>query len=85
MEIYQREIARISLVILDLIMPEMGAKQFLTEILGVKPKAKMLLVSGFPADKQAHSTLTVGEKAFLQKPFSVKQLLSEVRKILDED
>jgi CheY-like chemotaxis protein len=85
LEIYQREGERISLVILDLIMPEMDGKQCLAEILGIDAKAKVLAVSGFPVDRQAHSMLTVGAKAFLQKPFDGKQLLDKIRKILDED
>ncbi len=40
LEIYQRARERISLVILDLIMPEMGGTQFLTEILGTNPKRR---------------------------------------------
>ncbi len=85
LEIYQRGKERISLVILDLIMPEMGGKQFLTEILEINTKANVLLVSGFPMDKQANSMLAAGAKAFVQKPFNAKQLLDKIRQILDED
>ncbi|MHB8202773.1 MAG: PAS domain S-box protein [Desulfomonilaceae bacterium] len=85
LEIYQRERERISLVILDLIMPEMGGKQFLTEILGINTKGNVLVVSGFPVDKQANSMLAAGAKAFVQKPFNAKQLLDKIRQILDED
>ncbi|MGO8879860.1 MAG: response regulator [Desulfomonilaceae bacterium] len=85
LEIYQKDRERISLVILDLIMPKMDGKQFLTEILEIDTKANVLVVSGFPVDRQANSMLAAGAKAFVQKPFNAKQLLDKIRQILDED
>ena len=41
-----REGKRISLVILDLIMPEMGGEKCLEEILGLNPDAKIIISSG---------------------------------------
>ncbi len=72
-------------MILDLIMPKMDGKQFLTEILEIDTKANVLVVSGFPVDRQANSMLAAGAKAFVQKPFNAKQLLDKIRQILDED
>ncbi|MDR3604874.1 MAG: PAS domain S-box protein, partial [Syntrophaceae bacterium] len=85
LEIYQKDRERISLVILDLIMPKMDGKQFLTEILEIDTKANVLVVSGFPVDRQANSMLAAGAKAFVQKPFNAKQLLDKIHQILDED
>ncbi|MCX5874249.1 MAG: ATP-binding protein [Deltaproteobacteria bacterium] len=45
--IYKNQSARISLVILDLIMPEMDGRQCLGEILRVDPQAKVLIASGY--------------------------------------
>jgi FixJ family two-component response regulator len=53
--------------------------------LEIDTKANVLVVSGFPVDRQANSMLAAGAKAFVQKPFNAKQLLDKIRQILDED
>ncbi len=40
LEIYRKEKDNISLVILDLVMPEMGGKQCMKELLEINPEAK---------------------------------------------
>ncbi len=47
LELYQREGASISLIILDLIMPEMDGRKCLEEILRINPKAKVVIASGY--------------------------------------
>ncbi|HMK35758.1 MAG TPA: PAS domain S-box protein, partial [Desulfomonilaceae bacterium] len=75
---------RISLVILDLVMPEMGGKQCLRELLKMESKVKVLIASGLSADSSIQEPLDMGAKGFVSKPFRVKDLLRQVRKILDE-
>ena len=41
LELYNREMGKISLVILDLIMPQMGGKQCLEELLKIDRKARV--------------------------------------------
>ena len=47
LDVYAEERSRISLVILDLIMPEMGGKQCLEKLLEIDPQVKALVASGF--------------------------------------
>jgi two-component system, cell cycle sensor histidine kinase and response regulator CckA len=46
LEIYQTEGERISLIILDLIMPEMDGRQCLAEIHRIDQHAKVIITSG---------------------------------------
>jgi two-component system cell cycle sensor histidine kinase/response regulator CckA len=84
LDLLQKERSRISLVILDLIMPEMGGTECLKELLKIDPQVKVLVASGYSADASVKETIQMGAKGFVNKPFRVKDLLSEVRKVLDE-
>lgn len=83
-DLFKKERSQISLVILDLIMPEMGGKECLREILKIDPQAKVLVASGYSADASVKETTQMGAKGFVAKPFRMKELLRDVRKVLDE-
>ena len=59
---------KISLVILDLIMPEMGGKQCLEELLKIDPKARVLVASGYSADGPTKEACKAGQKGSFQNP-----------------
>jgi two-component system, cell cycle sensor histidine kinase and response regulator CckA len=84
-ELYRQERHQISLVILDLNMPEMDGKECLHELLTVDPQVKVLVASGFSAHTSAKEALAAGAKGFIAKPFRVKELLRQVRRIIDAD
>jgi CheY-like chemotaxis protein len=84
LEAYKGRQAEISLVILDLIMPEMGGKQCIVELLKLNPKLKILVSSGYPIDSETRKFLEVSAKGIVPKPFKVKDLLQAVRSTLDE-
>jgi DNA-binding NtrC family response regulator len=85
LDIYEKEMDRISLVILDLIMPEMDGKQCLEKLLKRDPSVKILVVSGYSDESVVEETLGLGAKGFLGKPYRMKQILRSVREILDSD
>ncbi len=85
LEIYRREGEKISLVILDLIMPEMDGGQCLKEILRIYPQAKVLIASGYSENEFETRRLLTGAKHFVSKPYDLKELLHSVRDILDND
>jgi PAS domain S-box-containing protein len=80
LEIYQMEKHKISLILLDLIMPVMDGWQCLVKILRVDPNAKVIIASGLAKGMQAK-----GAKGFVQKPFESSQLLTTIRNVLDKD
>lgn len=84
-EIYSKQPSEISLVILDLIMPEMGGVRCLEELVRINPQVKVIVSSGFVSDETEKNVKTLGAKGFITKPYNIKQLLKTVREILDEN
>lgn len=80
---YQKLKNEISLVILDLIMPEMGGRQCLEELLKIEPNVKALIASGFPIDRKTKEFLEKRARAIITKPFHAKEFLRTVRRVLD--
>jgi PAS domain S-box-containing protein len=74
---------RISLVMLDMIMPKKNGKAVSEEIRKVSPKIKILFASGYTMDIVGTKDLTYPGSDFIQKPVSPNVLLMKVREILD--
>jgi len=83
LELYRENPEDISLVILDIVMPGMGGKKCLEEILKMNPQAKVVIASGYSINGRAKEVLDGGARAFIRKPYELKQMLGEVRKVLD--
>ncbi len=83
LEVYRNQKNRIALVLLDLIMPEMGGKQCLEELLEINPGAKVLIASGYSPNSLTKETTEVGARGFVSKPYDIRQLLETVREVLD--
>ncbi len=82
-EICREKSEEIDLVILDLLMPGMGGKKCLKEILAIKPLAKIILASGYSPDGMAFEASSIGAKGFIGKPYPVNELLTLIREVLD--
>jgi PAS domain S-box-containing protein len=82
LEIYSARRETISLVILDLFMPEMGGKECLRALLRMDPKVSVLVASGFTQNGQIAEALDSGARGFIGKPFDIPQLLEKIRKII---
>jgi two-component system, cell cycle sensor histidine kinase and response regulator CckA len=85
LKIYEREGAGISLIILDLIMPVMDGRQCLAEILRINPNARVVIASGYSETGPVNGVMAAGAKGFIQKPYTMRQLLTTVRQILDRN
>jgi two-component system cell cycle sensor histidine kinase/response regulator CckA len=85
LEVYKHHKDVISLVILDLVMPEMSGKQCLERLLIMDPSARILIASGYSANGPTRDVLDRGARGFLSKPFDLKQILLAVRTSLDSD
>ncbi len=83
LEIYRAKRGAISLVLLDLIMPEMSGRQCISEFLRLNPKAKILIISGYVSETGLKEALAVGAQGFVSKPFDVAKFLRQVRNVLD--
>ena len=85
LEKYEQRGADISLVILDLVMPEMGGKQCLEKLLEMDPKAKVIISTGYSMDEQTKEVAESGARGLVRKPFQVSQMLKTLREVLDND
>lgn len=85
LEIFVKEKNAISLVILDLIMPEMGGKECLEEILKIDPSARVVIASGYAANGQIDAALEEGAMASIRKPYEARHMLEVVRRLLDDE
>ena len=83
LEIYQEHQQRISLVILDLIMPLMGGHKCLEGLLMIDPDVRVLVASGCSEDIPRTKALETGAKAFINKPYDIHKMLQAVRDVLD--
>jgi PAS domain S-box-containing protein len=83
LDLYEKKRDSISLVILDVIMPKMGGKQCLEELLKIDPHAKVLIASGFAVDVSTKEALSAGARGFVPKPYDLQQVLRTVRDTLD--
>jgi two-component system, cell cycle sensor histidine kinase and response regulator CckA len=81
--LFKEKREEISLVILDLIMPGKGGRECLKELLEIDPQARVLIASGYSPDTSARGSIESGAKGFVDKPFRMKELLRQVRKVLD--
>jgi CheY-like chemotaxis protein len=82
-DIYSENRENVDLVILDMIMPDLGGGETYDRMKSISPDVKVLLSSGYSLDGQAGDILERGCAGFIQKPFGMKQLSHELRKILD--
>ena len=73
------------IVILDMIMPGIGGGETYDRIKEINPDMKVLLSSGYSINGQATEILERGCNGFLQKPFTLKELSTSIREVLDEE
>jgi CheY-like chemotaxis protein len=74
---------RISLLIMDVMMPNKNGKEAYEEIKAIRPDVKVLFVTGYAADILRQSGLNDREAAFLSKPVMPTALLAKIRELLD--
>jgi two-component system, cell cycle sensor histidine kinase and response regulator CckA len=84
LKIYEPKRDEISLVILDLIMPEMSGRDCLMEMLRIEPSVKVIIASGYSPSDDLLKEIKPLVKGFLHKPFGIAQLLESVSSVLSD-
>jgi signal transduction histidine kinase len=72
----------ISLVILDMMMPQLDGSAVYHSLSSIKPGIKVILVSGYSINGAVRALLNDGAQMFVQKPFYKSRLLKAVNKVL---
>jgi len=75
---------KIDLVISDVIMPELNGPDLLKRIHGYCPGVPSLFISGYTDGEISHHGVLDEDVHFLPKPFSMEELATKVRAILDK-
>ncbi len=70
---------RIDLIVSDLVMPLLSGPAMWGQIKPTRPETRVLFMSGFSADTLPDGGTVPDDAAFLDKPFTVDQLLAKVR------
>lgn len=73
------------LLLTDVILPHMDGKTLYQRISAKVAGIRVLYISGYPHDIIAHHGVLDNNIDFLQKPFSIHQLATRVRELLDRD
>jgi two-component system, cell cycle sensor histidine kinase and response regulator CckA len=85
LEIYNQLGGQIDIVVSDVVMPEMDGPTLLGELRKLKPDVKFVFVSGYAEDAFAKNLPADAKFGFLPKPFSLKQLATVVKEVLEAD
>ena len=72
----------VDLVVSDVVMPEMDGPTLLRELRQRDPEVKIIFVSGYAEEAFSKNLPSQEQYAFLAKPFTLKQLVAEVKKTL---
>jgi two-component system cell cycle sensor histidine kinase/response regulator CckA len=83
LEIFNELEGKIDIVVSDVVMPEMDGPTLLGELRKIRPDIKFVFVSGYAADAFDKNLPADAQFAFLPKPFSLKQLATMVKEMLD--
>jgi PAS domain S-box-containing protein len=81
-KLYSERGDEIDLVILDMVMPKMSGRETFAKLKDLNPSVKALLSTGYSQNGKAKGILESGVMAFVQKPYNVNALLSEVKSVL---
>ena len=85
LEIFSERQNDISLVLLDIIMPDMDGIDTYERLIAIEPTVNVVLFSGYSKDDRVENLLASGAVQFVQKPFDVDALATAVRRALSTD
>ncbi|MDQ1256020.1 MAG: hypothetical protein QG656_615, partial [Candidatus Hydrogenedentes bacterium] len=74
---------KIHLLMTDMVMPGMNGRDLRDKLAPVRPSMKCLFMSGYTPDFIVHRGVLEAETHFIQKPFSLDDLATKVREVLE--
>ncbi|MBK8987054.1 MAG: PAS domain S-box protein [Chloroflexi bacterium] len=81
-QLYQQHAHAIDLVMLDWFMPDMNGAETLQILQQINPHVRVLMSSGYSESETIEQLKNPGAVGFLQKPYTLPQLLKEINRHL---
>jgi two-component system cell cycle sensor histidine kinase/response regulator CckA len=83
--ICERHKSPIDLLLTDVVMPGMSGREVAKRLARLHQVMKVLYMSGYTDNAVAHHGILEKGIAYIQKPFTVRDLAAKVREVLDKD
>jgi CheY-like chemotaxis protein len=83
-DVYKKKHKKISMVILDMIMPGMSGSETFDALKAINPQVKVIFSSGYSISGEAADIMKKGCRAFIQKPFSIADISQKIRETLEK-
>jgi len=80
---YERNRSNIDIVVIDMIMPGMNGRELFDQLRAIEPSLRTLVSTGYSVEGEVSDLMIRGCKGYIQKPFSIRVLANEIRRILD--
>lgn len=72
----------VDLILMDIKMPKTSGLEILKQIKSIDPKIKVVMVTGYKSVETATEAIKAGASDYVVKPFSSKDILETVQKLL---
>jgi nitrogen-specific signal transduction histidine kinase/CheY-like chemotaxis protein len=82
-DLFEQHPDEIGCVLLDLTMPRLDGADAMTQILQIRPRAQVVICSGYGENDVMRRFEGQAVAGFLQKPFRLAELIETVRRILE--
>ena len=82
LEIYQKNIDDIDLVLLDVVMPELTGDVVFKKLKQINPQVKVICASGYCSQKIIQQMMEEGCCGYFPKPLNLTELSRHVRRVL---
>jgi two-component system cell cycle sensor histidine kinase/response regulator CckA len=83
LQIGERHADEIDLLLTDVVMPQVNARELAQQIRSLRPRIKVLFMSGYTASVIEGDDTLDSDAAFIEKPFTPSTLTVKVRQVLD--
>ncbi len=82
LQVFLQDPGAFDLVILDQTMPRLTGSVLAAEILKVRPATPIILCTGYSEELTEEKAAAMGIRAFLWKPFSLREIAETIRRVL---
>jgi PAS domain S-box-containing protein len=82
-QLFKQHCDQIDLLLTDVVMPEMNGKELEKKIRTLKPAIRTLFMSGYESNFIAERGVIRQDVNFIQKPFTLDELVAKVRQVID--